>query len=145
MRSRVFIGVGAWLLGAVAATTGSLVGPSFSQGQLADEASYRQAVTLASGEAKLRSQVGEMFSTLSRRNTSLINQQLGLIERLEKDEEDPNRLESLFRLAHLGYYDVADLFAVVAALEVVLKQLGHRAELGSGVRAAPAVYLQTDS
>src|SRR4051794_2292450 len=63
---------------------------------------HRQAVTLASGEAKLRTQVGEMFSTLSRRNTSLINQQLGLIERLEKDEEDPNRLESLFRLDHLA-------------------------------------------
>ena len=44
---------------------------------------------LASGEAKLRAQVGEMFVTLSRRNTSLINQQLGLIETLEKDEEDP--------------------------------------------------------
>ena len=63
---------------------------------------HRQAVHLASGEAKLRSQVGEMFSTLSRRNTSLLNQQLGLIERLEKDEEDPNRLESLFRLDHLA-------------------------------------------
>ncbi|MDX6371335.1 MAG: hypothetical protein QOD98_323 [Nocardioidaceae bacterium] len=63
---------------------------------------HRQAVHLASGEAKLRSQVGDMFSTLSRRNTSLINQQLGLIERLEKDEEDPNRLESLFRLDHLA-------------------------------------------
>src|SRR6476646_5395375 len=62
----------------------------------------RQAVHLASGEARLRSQVGDMFSTLSRRNTSLINQQLGLIERLEKDEEDPNRLESLFRLDHLA-------------------------------------------
>jgi hypothetical protein len=32
---------------AKSATTGSLIGPSFSQGQLADEASYRQAVTLA--------------------------------------------------------------------------------------------------
>ncbi len=63
---------------------------------------HRTAVQLASGEAKLRSQVGEMFSTLSRRNTSLINQQLGLIERLEKDEEDSNRLESLFRLDHLA-------------------------------------------
>ena len=43
-----------------------------------------------------------MFVTLSRRNTSLINQQLGLIETLEKDEEDPQRLESLFRLDHLA-------------------------------------------
>ncbi len=63
---------------------------------------HRQAVKLASGEAALREQVGDMFVTLSRRNTSLINQQLGLIERLESDEEDPQRLESLFRLDHLA-------------------------------------------
>ncbi len=63
---------------------------------------HQQAVTLASGEARLRSQVGEMFVTLSRRNTGLINQQLNLIETLEKDEEDPKRLESLFRLDHLA-------------------------------------------
>ncbi len=62
----------------------------------------RQAVTLASGEARLKTQVSEMFITLSRRNTSLINQQLGFIETLEKDEEDPQRLESLFRLDHLA-------------------------------------------
>ena len=43
-----------------------------------------------------------MFATLSRRNTTLINQQLGLIEDLERDEEDPRRLESLFRLDHLA-------------------------------------------
>lgn len=73
-------------------------------GQLARavDAMHRQAVQLASGEARLRTQVGEMFSTLSRRNASLINQQLGLIERLEKDEQDPRRLESLFRLDHLA-------------------------------------------
>jgi anti-sigma regulatory factor (Ser/Thr protein kinase) len=63
---------------------------------------HRQAVTLASGEARLRSQVSEMFITLSRRNTALINQQLRQIESLEKDEEDPRRLESLFRLDHLA-------------------------------------------
>lgn len=63
---------------------------------------HRQAITLASGEAELRSQVGDMFATLSRRNTTLINQQLGLIEDLEQDEEDPRRLESLFRLDHLA-------------------------------------------
>ncbi|HEY0776056.1 MAG TPA: ATP-binding protein, partial [Nocardioidaceae bacterium] len=73
-------------------------------GQLARavEDMHRQAVVLASGEAGLRSQVSQMFVTLSRRNTSLINQQLGLIERLELDEEDPKRLESLFRLDHLA-------------------------------------------
>ncbi len=63
---------------------------------------HRQAVVLAAGEAGLRAQVSDMFVTLSRRNTSLVNQQLGLIDRLEKDEEDPARLESLFRLDHLA-------------------------------------------
>ncbi|CAN5557072.1 hypothetical protein BH10ACT10_BH10ACT10_11420 [soil metagenome] len=63
---------------------------------------HRQAVVLASGEAELRSQVSQMFVTLSRRNTSLINQQLSQIERLERDEEDPKRLESLFQLDHLA-------------------------------------------
>ena len=63
---------------------------------------HRQAVILAAGEAELRSQVSEMFVTLSRRNTSLVNQQLGLIDALEKDEEDPARLENLFRLDHLA-------------------------------------------
>ena len=73
-------------------------------GQLARavDSLHQEAVDLAAGEAKLREQVGEMFVTLSRRNTSLINQQLGLIETLEKDEEDPKRLESLFRLDHLA-------------------------------------------
>ncbi|MBO0845249.1 MAG: sensor histidine kinase [Nocardioides sp.] len=63
---------------------------------------HRQAVHLASGEAQLRSQVGAMFVTLSRRNTTLVNQQLALIESLEQDEEDPQRLEQLFNLDHLA-------------------------------------------
>ncbi len=63
---------------------------------------HRQAVTLATGEAHLRSQVGAMFVTLSRRNTTLVNQQLALIESLEQDEEDPQRLEQLFALDHLA-------------------------------------------
>ena len=48
----------------------------------------------------------------------------------------------IFRLAHLGYYDVMDLFAVVAALEVALVKLGHKVELGRGVRAAQESYLK---
>ena len=63
---------------------------------------HQEAVRLAAGEAELRSQIGAMFVTLSRRNNSLINQQLHLIERLESDEEDPKRLESLFKLDHLA-------------------------------------------
>jgi aspartate aminotransferase-like enzyme len=48
----------------------------------------------------------------------------------------------IFRFAHLGYYDTLDLFASIAALEVVLSKLGVGVELGSGVRAAEKVYLR---
>lgn len=48
----------------------------------------------------------------------------------------------IFRLAHLGYYDTPDLFAVLAALEIVLLKLGYKVELGAGVRAAEEVYLR---
>jgi aspartate aminotransferase-like enzyme len=51
----------------------------------------------------------------------------------------------IFRLAHLGYYDVLDLLAAIAGLEIALTKLGHRVELGSGVRAAEEVYVRTTS
>jgi len=48
----------------------------------------------------------------------------------------------IFRVAHLGYFDAADLFAIVAALEIALLKLGQKVELGSGVRAAQEAYLR---
>jgi signal transduction histidine kinase len=60
-----------------------------------------QAVRLA-GEHGVRLQIGEMFETLSRRSRSLIEEQLALIETLELDEDDPARLDHLFRLDHLA-------------------------------------------
>ena len=48
----------------------------------------------------------------------------------------------IFRLAHLGYYDMADLFALFAALEIVLVKLGQDVVLGSGVRAVQETYLR---
>ena len=60
-----------------------------------------QAVHLAS-EYGVRLQIGEMFETLSRRSRSLVEEQLALIETLELDEDDPVRLEHLFRLDHLA-------------------------------------------
>lgn len=59
-----------------------------------------QAVRLAS-EHGVRLQIGEMFETLSRRSRSLVEEQLALIETLEHDEDDPARLDHLFRLDHL--------------------------------------------
>jgi len=48
----------------------------------------------------------------------------------------------IFRIAHLGYFDFADLFAVVAELEIILKANGHPVEYGSGVAAVQEVYQQ---
>lgn len=63
---------------------------------------HTQAVLLAGEEARLRLLVNDMFETMSRRNRSLVDQQLALIDRLERNEKDPERLESLFRLDHLA-------------------------------------------
>jgi len=49
----------------------------------------------------------------------------------------------MFRIAHLGYYDFLDLLAVLGALEIALLKVGHKVELGSGVRAAQTVYLRS--
>ncbi len=48
----------------------------------------------------------------------------------------------IFRLAHLGFYDIADVFAIFAALEIALLKLGQKVELGSSVRAVQEVYLR---
>jgi aspartate aminotransferase-like enzyme len=46
----------------------------------------------------------------------------------------------IFRIAHLGYFDFADMFAVVAALEIILRNNGFAVELGTGVVAVEEVY-----
>lgn len=46
----------------------------------------------------------------------------------------------IFRIAHLGYFDFADLFAVVAGLEIILQANGYPVEFGSGVAAVQNVY-----
>lgn len=46
----------------------------------------------------------------------------------------------LFRIAHLGYFDFADLFAIIAELELVLAANGHPVEFGRGVAAVQRVY-----
>ncbi len=63
---------------------------------------HTQALLLAGDEARLRLLVNDMFETMSRRSRSLVDQQLSLIDRLERDEEDPERLDNLFRLDHLA-------------------------------------------
>lgn len=63
---------------------------------------HTQALLLAGDEARLRLLVNDMFETMSRRSRSLVDQQLALIDRLERNEDDPERLDNLFRLDHLA-------------------------------------------
>ncbi|MFB7876293.1 ATP-binding protein [Nocardia sp. NPDC056064] len=63
---------------------------------------HEQALNLAADQARLRLQIGNMFETLSRRSQSLVEQQLALIEELEHEEDNPSRLQTLFRLDHLA-------------------------------------------
>jgi aspartate aminotransferase-like enzyme len=46
----------------------------------------------------------------------------------------------IFRIAHLGYFDFSDLFAMVAQLEIILAANGVEVELGKGVAAVQHVY-----
>lgn len=48
----------------------------------------------------------------------------------------------IFRVAHLGYFDFADLFALVAELELILAANGHPVEFGKGVAAVQRVYAE---
>ena len=47
----------------------------------------------------------------------------------------------IFRIAHLGYFDFADLFAVIAELEIILASHGAPVRLGTGVAAVEQVYM----
>jgi aspartate aminotransferase-like enzyme len=48
----------------------------------------------------------------------------------------------IFRIAHLGYFDFADLFAVVAGLELILHANGYPVTFGAGVAAVEEVYAE---
>ena len=48
----------------------------------------------------------------------------------------------IFRIAHLGYFDFADLFSVIAGLEIILEANGHPVKFGSGVAAVQKVYME---
>jgi len=48
----------------------------------------------------------------------------------------------IFRIAHLGYFDFADLFAVIAELEIILAANGVPVKFGTGVAAVQNAYAE---
>lgn len=48
----------------------------------------------------------------------------------------------LLRLGHMGYTDAGDVLKMLGVLELALRYVGRQVELGAGVRAAEAVWLE---
>jgi len=48
----------------------------------------------------------------------------------------------IFRISHLGYYDVQDMLAAISILEEVLLEVGWPAKAGEGVQTLQKTYLQ---
>jgi len=48
----------------------------------------------------------------------------------------------IFRVAHLGYFDFADLFAVVGGLEIILASNGYPVKYGTGVAAVQEAFAE---
>ena len=62
---------------------------------------HAEAVRLAGNEAVLRTSFNAMFVNLSRRSQSLIERLARMIDSLEQNEDDPDRLSNLFSMDHL--------------------------------------------
>ena len=74
----------------------------FGQLARAFDAVHAQAVRSAAEEASLRSNLANIFTNLSRRSQGLVERQLRLMEQLEQKADDPEQLESLFKIDHLA-------------------------------------------
>jgi signal transduction histidine kinase len=74
----------------------------FGQVTEAFNAVHMEAVRTAAEQAALRSSVATMFVNLARRSQILVDRLIGHLDRLERGEEDPDRLAELFQLDHLA-------------------------------------------
>ncbi|MBG0827172.1 sensor [Planomonospora sp. ID67723] len=61
----------------------------------------RRALDAAVEQARLREGVAQSFRNLARRKQSLLQRQLKLLDGMQKQTEDPETLEALFKLDHL--------------------------------------------
>ena len=62
--------------------------------------------------------------------------------RIDASAKPAQTRAQILRIAHLGYYDATDILGLLATLEIVLRRLGHRFDLGAGLAAAEAEYLR---
>lgn len=74
-------------------------------GELAQAFNDVEQVTLEVAQQQsvlLRKGMGDLFVNLARRNQSLLERQLELLDELERNEHDPSQLDSLFKLDHMA-------------------------------------------
>ncbi len=85
----------------------------------------------------VRQGLSELVVNLARRNQSLLDRQIEVIDRLEHDEEDPDRLQELFNLDHLAtrMRRNAESLLVVAGAEPARRR-GGPVEVADALRVA---------
>ncbi|MFC7331299.1 nitrate- and nitrite sensing domain-containing protein [Marinactinospora rubrisoli] len=73
-------------------------------GEVADafNTAQRTAVRAAVKQAEIREGANRVFLGIAYRNQALVQRQLRLLDEIEYEEEDPRRLQKLFRLDHLA-------------------------------------------
>jgi signal transduction histidine kinase len=74
-------------------------------GELAQAFNDVESVTLEVAQQQsrlLRKGMGDLFVNLARRNQSLLQRQLELLDELERNEHDPAALDALFKLDHMA-------------------------------------------
>ncbi|HEV7909475.1 MAG TPA: nitrate- and nitrite sensing domain-containing protein [Pseudonocardiaceae bacterium] len=73
-------------------------------GQVADafNAAQYTAVAAAVKESQAREGVNRVFLDIAHRNQGLVHRQLKILDKLEREEENPDQLDSLFQLDHLA-------------------------------------------
>ncbi|WP_342667783.1 sensor histidine kinase [Amycolatopsis nigrescens] len=73
-------------------------------GQMADafNAAQQTAVAAAVKESQAREGVNRVFLGIAHRNQGLVHRQLKILDRMEREEENPGNLDSLFQLDHLS-------------------------------------------
>jgi signal transduction histidine kinase len=80
----------------------SMVGPETLEVARAVDDLGAEAVRLATAQVRLRRALDEAFVSMSRRSQAMVEKQLGIIDELESQEQDPDQLRNLFRLDHLA-------------------------------------------
>ena len=65
-------------------------------------AAQRTAVEAAVQQAQLRQGINRVFLNIAHRSQTLVHRQLRLLDKLEREQEDPDQLTDLFKLDHLA-------------------------------------------